>query len=351
MLLHKLKYSQTSSNGEDVLSELANRRLQTNERLNQLRRELNEAEGLAKGKACVYVTGSFGRREASLHSDLDLFIVGKRDGKPGPDGMEGSLLRNLDEICIKADLIEVTRNLKIPEFSGDGRYLQHYSVHEFTKTLGTPEDDVTNTFTARLLLLLESQPLIESGVYWDVIEEVIAQYWRDYSDRKRDFMPAFLANDILRLWRTFCVNYEARTESEPEEQKAKRKLKNYKLKHSRLLTCYSGLLYLLALYELNRTVHPSDAIEMISRTPTERLEWILEQQDLNRAHAKVTELLDKYKRFLETTNEEEHILIGRFMDKERNRSLMNDAYQFGDVLYDALVCIGGNNKFYRLLVV
>jgi hypothetical protein len=55
-------------------------------------------------------------------------------------------------------------------------------------------------------------------------------------------VPAFLANDILRIWRTFCVNYEARTETEPAEKKAKRKLKNYKLEHSRLLTCYSALL-------------------------------------------------------------------------------------------------------------
>src|SRR6185437_13576645 len=118
-----------------------------------------------KGKACVFATGSFGRREAGPYSDLDLFIAGKSDGNPGGDGKEGSLLKRLDEICIKADLIEATRELKIPEFSGDGRYLTHYSVHEFTKTLGTPEDDVTNTFTARLLLLLESCPLLESTVY------------------------------------------------------------------------------------------------------------------------------------------------------------------------------------------
>src|SRR5580658_2234467 len=83
---------------------------------------------------------------------------GDETGSQDPDGKEGSLLKHLDEICIKADLIEVTRKLRIPEFSGDGRYLAHYSVHEFTKALGTPEDDVTNTFTARLLLLLESRP-------------------------------------------------------------------------------------------------------------------------------------------------------------------------------------------------
>jgi predicted nucleotidyltransferase len=189
------------------VGEIADRRSKTAARIAELRSRMKAAEALVTGKACIYATGSFGRREAGPYSDLDLFILGKRDGKPGRDGMEGSHLKRLDEICIKADLIEVTRELKIPEFSGDGRYLTHYSVHEFTKTLGTPEDDVTNTFTARLLLLLESCPLLESAVYREVTEEVVAAYWRDYEDHKRDFMPAFLGNDILRLWRTFCVNY------------------------------------------------------------------------------------------------------------------------------------------------
>ena len=333
------------------MGELTERRQQTSRRITELREALKEAGALADGKACVYATGSFGRCEASPFSDLDLFIVGKRDGKPGPDGIEGSLLKRLDEICIKADLIEVTRSLKIPEFSGDGRYLAHYSVHEFTKTLGTPEDDGTNTFTARLLLLLESRPLVGSSVYQEVTEEVVAQYWRDFGDHKTDFMPAFLANDILRLWRTFCVNYEARTERVPEKQKAKGKLKNYKLKHSRLLTCYSALLYLLAVYDRQGTVAPSDAVEMISLTPTERLEWILRQPDLDRAHANVDELLAHYERFLQTTNTQEDELVSKFMEKRTSQAYMSDAYEFGDILFKVLTSIGGENRFYRLLVV
>ncbi|HUE00873.1 MAG TPA: hypothetical protein VMR62_14985 [Bryobacteraceae bacterium] len=194
-------------------------------------------------------------------------------------------------------------------------------MHEFTKTLGTPEDDVTNTFTARLLLLLESRPLVGSAVYQELIEEVVAQYWRDYGDHKADFMPAFLANDILRLWRTFCVNYEARTERVPEKQKAKGKLKNYKLKHSRLLTCYSALLYLLAVYDRQGTVAPSDALAMIATTPTERLEWILRQPDLDRAHSNVSMLLAQYEHFLRTTNCEEDELVNRFTDKPTSQSL------------------------------
>lgn len=333
------------------MGELANRRSETAARIAVLRARLRNAETLVQGKACVYSTGSFGRCEASPYSDLDLFIVGKKDGKPGPEGKEGSLLKRLDEICIKADLIEVTRELNIPEFSGDGRYLTHYSVHEFTKTLGTPEDDVTNTFTARLLLLLESRPLLESAVYQEIIEEVVAAYWRDYEDHKKDFIPAFLANDILRLWRTFCVNYEARTARVPEEEKAKGKLKNYKLKHSRLLTCYSGLLYLLAIYGKEHAVSPSDAVAMIRLTPTERLEDLLRRSDLSRAHDAIRKLLDQYELFLEATNASEKELISRFMDDSASKAYMVGAYKFGDEVFEVLTAIGNGNRFHRLLVV
>jgi hypothetical protein len=333
------------------VGELADRRSKTAIRINDLRSRLKGAAALVSGKACVFATGSFGRCEASQYSDLDLFIVGKSDGKPGIGAVEGSRLKRLDEICVKADLIGATRGMNIPDFSADGRYLTHFSVHEFTKTLGTPEDDVTNTFTARLLLLLESCPLLESTVYREIVEEVIAAYWRDYEDHKSDFSPSFLANDILRLWRTFCVNYEARTERKPEEEKAKGTFKNYKLKHSRLLTCYSGLLYLLAIYGSQKTVSQSDAMVMIRQTPTQRLEWLLSRPELARAHDATRKLLDKYERFLETTNVAEQELINRFLDKKTRQSYMSEAYKFGDLVFDVLTSIGNGSKFHRLLVV
>ena len=142
------------------MGELSDRRSQTAERIKDLRNRLTAAEAIASGKACAYMTGSFGRCEASTFSDLDLFILGKGESEPDRDGKQRSQLRSLDEICLKAELIKVTRDLGIPEFSGDGRWLVHYSVEDLIKTLGTPEDDVENTFTARLLLLLESQALL-----------------------------------------------------------------------------------------------------------------------------------------------------------------------------------------------
>jgi hypothetical protein len=332
------------------MGELADRRVRTSERIKELRARLLTAETIATGKACVYATGSFGRCEASRYSDLDLFILGKSETKPGRDKKESSLSR-LDEILIKADLIEATRELGIPEFSGDGRYLVHYAAHELTDTLGKPEDDVTNTFTARLLLLLESRPLLEAAVYDEVTRDVVAAYWRDYEDHKTDFMPAFLGNDILRLWRTFCVNYEAGTEREPEEKKAKGKLKYYKLKHSRLLTCYSAVLYLLAIYEQQKSVHPQDVLNMIALTPTGRLEWLRDQNYLSDAKDTIEKLIRQYEMFLETTDAPEPELINRFMDKEQTRTYFESASEFGDLVFDALTRIGKNSRFHRLLVV
>jgi len=241
--------------------------------------------------------------------------------------------------------------MKIPPFSGEGRYLVHYSVDDFTTTLGTPEDDVTNTFTARLLLLLESKPLVEQEVYREIIEEVVSAYWRDYEDHKNNFLPGFLANDILRLWRTFCVNYEARTERIPEEEKAKGKLKNYKLKHSRLLTCYSALLHLLALYGRQGTVSPTDAVRIIELTPTQRLEWLRDQNDLADARPTIADLLNQYEQFLATTNTEENTLIRQFMDNDASKRLLASQHKFGDLVFQALNRIGNGNRFHRLLVV
>jgi hypothetical protein len=224
-------------------------------------------------------------------------------------------------------------------------------VHQLVKTLGTPEDGAKNTFTARLLLLLESRGLLNASVYEHVIEEVIRAYWRDYEAHKNEFVPAFLANDILRLWRTFCVNYEARTSNEPERQKAKRKLKNYKLKHSRLLTCYSSLLYLLAVFSAKKAVSSDDAVEMTRLTPTGRIEWILGQSRFAAAHSKVKELLTSYEEFLAWTDAPEEVLIERFLDPKQSQQQFKAANQLGNLIFDILETIGERNRFHRLLVV
>ena len=319
--------------------DLAQRRAWTSTKIINLRNELKEAEALAAARACVYATGSYGRGEPSSHSDLDLFILAKNEA----DGK--SLLRKLDEIRIKADLIEVTKRLGFKDFSRDGQYLEQHTLYEFTNALGTEHDDVTNTFTARLLLLLESCPLVEASVHEQMINDVVAAYWRDYQDHKSDFLPAFLSNDILRLWRTFCVNYEARTTRRPDLEKAKGKIHNFKLKHSRMLTCYSALLCLLAIYGQQKTVHPTDALAIIRRTPTERLEWLRDLPHLASSRNTIDALLDQYAIFLKTTDAPQDELVTQFLDREISRRHFDAASKFGELMFDALNSIGQGNTF------
>ncbi|MGA8764579.1 MAG: nucleotidyltransferase domain-containing protein [Candidatus Sulfotelmatobacter sp.] len=323
---------------------LERRRSETAKRIKALRADLSRAEQLCGETACVYMTGSFGRGEASAHSDLDLFIVGQGT-------REVPALSRLNQILVKADLIEVSRKLDFPDFSGDGEYLTHHTVGELLDTLGKPEDDVNNTFTARLLLLLESTPLIGEIAYRRIVDDVIASYWRDYQDNKTKFVPAFLANDILRMWRTFCVNYEARTQSVPPERKAKRGVKNYKLKHSRLLTCYSGLLYLLAVFSKNGTVSPTDAASMIALSPTQRLEWLLAQPELAGAKQTIARLIEGYERFLANTDAPDEDLVARFLDKQRKKQYWDSAFEFGDLVFAVFNSVGSGSRFHRLLVV
>jgi hypothetical protein len=233
----------------------------------------------------------------------------------------------------------------MPKFDADGKYLASHSVYDLKSHLGTAEDDYRNTLTGRLLLFLESRPLIGEDVYEEVIEEVIAAYWGDYGDHSSDFIPAFLTNDILRLWRTFCVNYESGRRSE----KGNAKIKNHKLKHSRMLTCYSALLFLLAVYKLDGTVSPARAKEMTRLTPTDRLKWLLQQPSFSDVHTKTADVLKMYGEFLERTDHPKEHLKELF--EENSQDWIRKSYAFGDNIYEILSTLGAGTKFFRLMVV
>ncbi len=325
---------------------IESRRTSSNARLLALQADLGEAEKLADGVACIYVTGSFGRAEAGDYSDVDAFIVGKTVGE---GGNKKSALSERDEDLLKKVLIKACGDHNFPEFDRGGDFLNQHTVDHLIETLGQPEDDVENTFTARLLLLLESRPLVGEAVYHEIVDKVVNAYWRDYEKHTDNFMPMYLANDILRMWRTFCINYEARTESEPEAKLAKRKVKNYKLKHSRLLTCYSAIAYLLAVHNDSGTVSPVNALKMIGLTPTERLERIGELAPESRQH--VDSILKRYTDFLNETNISPEELKGKFAQSETEKPFKKVEGELGKSMYELLNKIGKGTDFFRLLVV
>lgn len=340
------------------MEEMGRRREYTEGKLNSLRGELSESKKICEERACVYATGSFGRSEANEYSDLDLFIVGyplyteAANGYSDQPKQQERKLNNLDEIIVKSELIKATKELNLPDFDGDGEYLRHYTCKELVQYLGSPDDDNKNTFTARLLLLLESKPVIGENVYDNIVKDVIKAYWRDYKDHKDEFVPTYFVNDVLRLWRTFCVNYEARTRTDPEKDKLKRRVKNYKLKHNRMLTCFSAVLYLLHIHKNAGTVHPQDLREMVKRPPIERLDWVRrESQPSSSIQNQIQDLLQAYESFLEKSKNGTDGLIEKFNCNEIYKEYINEAIEFGDKMALSLSESGGNSKLYRHLIV
>lgn len=337
------------------MNSLEKRQVFTLSKVNELKQQLASSDkhlgGDSAGSrvACVYATGSFGRGEASEFSDLDSFIAGY-SLKLGGGGSTRALKR-LDEICLKADLVSAVRACKLPEFDGDGEYLKHYAVHQLISSLGNPDDDIKNTFTARLLLLLESAPLLGEEVYQAIIDDVIATYWRDYDDHKEDFAPSFLVNDILRFWRTLCVGYEARTKATPESEKAKRRAKNYKLKHSRVMTCFSTILYLTALYASNGTISPENMQGIVKMTPMDRVRKTREFGVPNETLESLDKVERAYLKFLEVSHCSSEDLKAKFSNDDFHKDKGREAKDFGDAMCESILTLGQSNRLVRHLIV
>lgn len=146
----------------------------------------------------LYCGGSLGREDIGSRSDLDLFIISKK---------ENNDIKRLDNIVLFSHLIEINKELGYPEFSNDAQYLETHAFSDILAHLGSPADDNKNLFTVRMLLLLESKFAFNEPLYQKLIEGTIEKYFRD-KDHGKDFNPMFLVNDILRYWRTLCLNYE-----------------------------------------------------------------------------------------------------------------------------------------------
>jgi hypothetical protein len=314
----------------------------SHQRLTQLGERLANVGDLLGDRACIYTTGSYGRVEACQHSDLDVFIV-IDDSK--------EFISKLDITLALAELIKASRDFGLPDFSNEGEYLSPFKIDDLVRSLGSRDDDAKNTFTMRLLLLLESRPLVGKAAYEHAVNAVVSSYWRDYQGREQEFIPAFLANDILRYWRTLCVNYEIGRDA---SHSPKQKLKNYKLKHSRMMTCYSALVYLLNIYKNNGTVHPAEAESLAHFTPLDRLHAIMDDprnRSNESARNAILKIIDLYDNFLANTNRPDKDQIAMFNDMGVSKRLLSESYELGYELAKLLISLGNGNPFLRVLLV
>lgn len=243
---------------------LQDRSATSREKLNLIRVATANHASLDNERLCVFAAGSLGRLETGDKSDFDVFMVASSPNR----GTDRPSISRLEEYEVFASLIQINKDLGFPRFSGDGRFLKTYELDDMIRATGSPRDDSENLFTARMLLLLESQPITNDSLYHVAVAQVIDHYFRDEVG-KREFRPLFFLNDVLRYWRTLCLNYEV-YRNEPDRPWWK---KNLNLKFSRKLTIFSTVLSLMS-----GGVQSKDGLlRLCEYTPIERLAHALDE--------------------------------------------------------------------------
>ena len=331
-----------------ALTLVESRAQHSKQRLDQLRERIQEIAALQDFPGLtVYGVGSYARLEASEHSDLDLFFLTADD------------VRDIDEprtksLTLFGEIIATAQRLDFPKFSNDCEYLKFISAEDILTNLGNPRDDYQNYFTARMLLLLESHCLHNKTSFEKIIYRIIQSYFRDYPNHQETFWPFFLLNDIGRFWKTLLLNYEHKRGQDTgaidqEEMKIKQRVRNFKLKHSRLTTCFASI---VALGSYRAPVTEENVFQLTKLTPRERLESVKEH--LPCVATTVDKVLEKYSWFLEMTGLETTELESHFTDKEQRIQMFGQAKEYGDAVFTLLQHIDqsdGSPNLLRFLVV
>jgi hypothetical protein len=256
-------------------------------RLNELRNRLGKLSVLTEFPGLtIFAAGSYGRLEASQHSDIDMFFFVSGDGK------------NLKELRTNqyrmyGKLIEIADHMNFPKFSNDCEYLTLLNTDEILSNPGGRIDDHGNYFTARMLFLLEGRCLFGDEVFRTITSKIVSSYFKDFPDHRVTFQPTLLMNDICRFWKTMLLNYEHKRhfDGEPGDKlkKTKQKVRNFKLKHSRMTTCFASI---AALGSFTAPVTEEQVIAITELTPRQRLQSVAER--VPSAKAAVDEVLDRY---------------------------------------------------------
>jgi len=175
-------------------------------------------ERLVPGDTSFITFGSIARQEYTLGSDVDWTLLVDGLADPG----HATIAHAID------------KELHALNLHGPGPTATFGSItfsHELIHHIGGQSDSNQNT-TQRILLLLESAPIGRPEAYERVISAILSRYLDNdisfltqSSSGQHYKVLRFLLNDIVRYWRTMCVDYATKFR---ERQGAEWALRNTK---------------------------------------------------------------------------------------------------------------------------
>jgi hypothetical protein len=252
----------------------------TERELPAMRDRLREVE--IDAEVSVVLFGSWGRKELTEHSDDDWTIL--------VNGPERTDVRpTVEEIGARIGLEE--RKPGAQDIFGKTVFCDH-----LVERIGLDADHNRN-LTRRALLLLESQPIANDSIHAACWERVLDGY---FDESIKDFRPPrFLLNDVIRYWRTICVDFVGKERQGSGEKWA---LRNLKLRTSRKMLFAGGLLPILLCHRHAAGDMRAFLVDQLKMPPVDRLATAFIEQGAVDAGVRS---LSAYDRWIAMLNDED----------------------------------------------